>query len=500
MKAYYWFAAVLISGMLCGCSNDDVVQIENVKEIKATLKEFKTEESLTRTAYNISEQSGFQTLWAAGDVLGIYPIGGDQVSFPISDGVGTTIAKFDGGSWALRGNYKYAAYYPFSTDCYTINQEAIPVNFVGQVQTGNNTTTHLAGYDFMAAAATQPSSNGSVDLAFNHVGCFLRMQLTMPEPAIFTELTITAGNQVFSTKGVVNLSQATPSFSPVVTTKQLSLGLMDVRTTNANQEIVLYMMVAPDDLSDCSLSFCVKDNNGNKYSQTAAGKKMIANYAYSYALQLDAPATSISGSNNNHYYVDLGLPSGLKWATCNIGANYPDEYGLYFAWGEVLGSDSPDKQFGFSDYKWINGDMNSIIKYCTNSAHGVVDNKTELDPEDDAARYNWQSTWRMPTKFEVDELITKCSWNWGSQNLVNGLMGTGPNGNIIFFPAAGYRNWQGLRYEGSVCHYWSSSLSDFDTTCSWNFYSDCNYSPMPEFIGSYRESGYSIRPVCVLSE
>lgn len=284
-------ALVIAIGLLSGCTSDDAFESVPVREIRATLDSFKVEESLTRTEYNISETSGFQTVWAQGDILGIYPIGGDQVSFPISDGIGTTSAKFDGGSWALRGTYKYAAYYPFSKDCYTIDQTAIPVSFTGQVQDGNNTTAHLADYDFMAAAGTQPSENGSVDLRFKHIGCFLRMQLTMPVAGTFTEVDIQTDGGSFTTTGTVNLAETAPALSSTATTNKLTLGLNNVKTTSANQAITLYMMVAPDNLSGSTLTFTVKDSNDKCYTKTAAGKNMLATYAYNYSLTLESTGT-----------------------------------------------------------------------------------------------------------------------------------------------------------------------------------------------------------------
>ena len=125
-------------------------------------------------------------------------------------------------------------------------------------------------------------------------------------------------------------------------------------------------------------------------------------------------------------YVDLGLPSGTKWATCNVGASKPEEYGDYFAWGEV----TPKATYSWDNYKW--GTENNLTKY------NAKDNKTILEPSDDAAIYNWGSNWRMPTDAEMSELRAHTTWQWTSINGVNGLKLTGPNGNSIFLPAAGY--------------------------------------------------------------
>ena len=137
---------------------------------------------------------------------------------------------------------------------------------------------------------------------------------------------------------------------------------------------------------------------------------------------------------DNHEWVDLGLPSGTLWATCNVGANAPEEYGDHFAWGET----SPKEVYNWSTYQWCNGSMFTLTKYNTQSSLGMVDNKTELDPEDDAASVNWGPSWRTPTTDQQKELIDKCSWARTTQNGVHGFRVTGPNGNSLFLPAAGY--------------------------------------------------------------
>ena len=160
--------------------------------------------------------------------------------------------------------------------------------------------------------------------------------------------------------------------------------------------------------------------------------------------------------NDDHEWVDLGLPSGTLWATCNVGASSPEEYGDYFAWGEV----DPNLKdvYDLSTYKWCNGTETSFTKYCTNSSYGTVDNKKELDPEDDAAVVNWGEDWRMPSVEQLDELMTKCTWTWTTMNGVYGGLVTGPNGNTLFLPAAGSR-FDSSHYDaGSFGFYWSRSL------------------------------------------
>ena len=194
--------------------------------------------------------------------------------------------------------------------------------------------------------------------------------------------------------------------------------------------------------------------------------------------------------HNGHEYVDLGLPSGTLWATCNVGATKPEEYGDYFAWGET----EPKDYYDWSTYKWCNdSDGNTLTKYCTDSDYGIVDNKTELEATDDAATANWGGDWRMPTIEEQNELFNNCTCGWTSQNGVTGCVVTGPNGNSIFLPAAGERFGPSLEHVGSHSRYWSSSLIVLGPQSV--YYLDSNHDRTDwETMG--RHHGLSVRPVC----
>ena len=197
------------------------------------------------------------------------------------------------------------------------------------------------------------------------------------------------------------------------------------------------------------------------------------------------------GYSGDHDYVDLGLPSGLLWATCNVGATSPEEYGDYFAWGET----QPKDIYDWSTYHYCMGSYNMLTKYCNDSScgyNGFTDNLTTLLPEDDAATANWGSGWRMPTKEELQELYNNTTVTWTTQNGVNGRLFTASNGNSLFLPAAGSRYCSSLNYAGSDGYYWSSSLNADSTSSAWGIDFISNYYSM--YIGS-RLSGHSVRPV-----
>ncbi len=186
--------------------------------------------------------------------------------------------------------------------------------------------------------------------------------------------------------------------------------------------------------------------------------------------------------------IDLGLPSGLKWASFNVGASKPEEYGDYYAWGEVETKDT----YSWETYKWCNGSYNTLTKYNTQSDSGTVDNKTTLDPEDDVAATKLGGKWRMPTDEEWSELMDKCTWTWTTQNGVNGRLVTGLNGNTIFLPAAGSRRGTSLYNVGSHGYYWSSSLGTSLSrhALGVDFYSVYVYRDLGN-----RYYGQSVRPV-----
>ena len=197
-------------------------------------------------------------------------------------------------------------------------------------------------------------------------------------------------------------------------------------------------------------------------------------------------------SPDEHEYVDLGLPSGTLWATCNVGANVPEEYGYYLAWGET----EPKDYYDWSNYKWCNGDMSTLTKYCNDSTYGYngfVDNKDELDPEDDAAYVNWGPSWRMPTLNQIQELCQNCTWLWTQVNGVNGRLLTGPNGNTLFLPATGHCSSNGdIILGGSWGGIWSRTQGTNPPNAFQPIFSSDYYD---WFAYSGRCYGYPVRAV-----
>ncbi len=202
----------------------------------------------------------------------------------------------------------------------------------------------------------------------------------------------------------------------------------------------------------------------------------------------------ISPTPEEHEWVDLGLPSGTLWATCNIGASSPEEYGDYFSWGET----DPKEVYDWSTYKWCEGSEDTLTKYCTNSGYGIVDNKTELEPEDDAAFVNWGPSWRIPTNDQLKELGDKCTLTWTTMNGVEGRLITGPNGNSIFLPATGFHWHESVKYVGIYGNYSSRTLRPNYSNNAFGLSFNSEHVYMEYYCDFWRYYGYTVRPVLVL--
>ena len=191
--------------------------------------------------------------------------------------------------------------------------------------------------------------------------------------------------------------------------------------------------------------------------------------------------------HNGHEYVDLGL--SVKWATCNIGANdYPTRTGGYYAYGET----KTKNNYTWDTYQHGKG-SSQIYKYNNDRRLGTVDNKTTLDLVDDAARQNWGGNWRIPTKYEIEELITKCNWQWTTVGGTYGYKVTSKvNANYIFLPGCSYKSFSSRADNSPYGNYMSSTLSQDNL----NMYKlGFNPGGKPLCNTYSRVFGYTIRPV-----
>ena len=201
------------------------------------------------------------------------------------------------------------------------------------------------------------------------------------------------------------------------------------------------------------------------------------------------------GSTDGHEWVDLGLPSGTRWATCNVGANSPEGYGNYYAWGEIRTK---------SDYLWetykycYDGSDEKLTKYCDNSEFGYkgfTDGLRELLPEDDAATVNWSDNWQTPSLEQMQELIDNTTSEWTTQNGVSGrLIRSVNNDKTLFLPATGMYGNYGLHATGSEARYWSRNLKDDSCISAFVLMLESKWDSFEIFYNN-RRIGQPVRPV-----
>lgn len=200
------------------------------------------------------------------------------------------------------------------------------------------------------------------------------------------------------------------------------------------------------------------DNCRKKYENVTIEKNIEGNNA-------NATKECVNGLIEEHESVNLGLPSGNKWAKCNIGASSEEEAGLYLAWGET----TIKGKYFWDTYKFCKGNPYSFFKYGKDSKYGKIDDLVELEDEDDAAHILWGSNWHLPTKEDMQELIDYCRWSLTMINQQIGWKVVGRNGNYIFLPAAGSATSSSLSGVNEYGRYWTSTNEDTHSAFNLRF-------------------------------
>ena len=342
-------------------SNNELLQ-----ELSITGKDF-IFDGETRSAVTIGD-GGASFTWDEDDVIGIFPDKGDQVSFAMDEGTGTQTATFSGGGWALKSSAKYAAYYPHVYE--NRDMTKIPVSYVGQIQNGNSNTDHIGTYDFMAAGVSTPE-NGAVAFDMQHLGALVQLTITVPEPSTLTKVVLSSSTK-FTETGTIDLTADTPAITAVTQSNTFEIALNNVTTTEANENVIIYFMVAPIDLTESVLTTTIYFADETTCEMNIIGKNLQAGKAYRLSAEIEEEESPIQA-------VDLGL--SVKWANYNVGADSPEKAGGYYSWGET----EEKSNYDHSTYLWSNRDVMNwkMTKYCTE--YGTIDNKTLLESEDDVA-------------------------------------------------------------------------------------------------------------------
>ena len=272
MKRLNFYISILVLFFLCSCSSDEqliegnIAGNDEITEIKAIIAELETDEVQSRTSFTTGTYPTQPSpVWMVGDSIGIYPDEGDQLSFRIETSGKT--CPFNGGGWAMKASSSYTAYSPFQRSYYYKEKNALPINMLGQVQTGNDNADHLGAYDIQIAKGDKPET-GSLVFQFERKVALVRMELKAPCAATWKTVTLES-NAAFTTKATMNLSLEVPTLTPTTQTNSISLALENVKTTSDNLNIIAYMMLLPVDLTGKTLSVKLTDVDDNVYTANA---------------------------------------------------------------------------------------------------------------------------------------------------------------------------------------------------------------------------------------
>ena len=393
-----------------------------------------------------------QVKWLEGDQIRIYNGNGASAVFTLQSGANTTEGTFT-SSDAFDMVPPYLAVYPSTA---TMNNEDMVVFEVPAVQALTQTGTFANGANPMLSYTTDD------DLYFQNLCGGLGIRLY--GNAHVSSITITGiaseklnGQFEVADEGLGTSPCGNGGTNKVTLTCDVTLSATD--TTD-------FYAVLPVGVLHNGVIVKVYDGNtqvGDIVIPGGTAAQVVRNKIKSFK------PVELTVGGDTHEYVDLGLPSGLLWATCNVGADTPEAYGDYFAWGET----QPKEVYDGNTYTYS-------------------DNSTILPPENDAATANWGNGWRMPTKEEWQELYNNTTVTWTQQNGVNGRLFTATNGNSLFLPAAGYREDSSLLDAGGIGVYWSSSLCTGSPYNAWYFYFNSN-----DYFMNYdiRYDGQSVRAV-----
>ena len=308
---------------------------------------------------------------------------------------------------------------------------------------------------------------------------------------VYDEVTYYGAYKMFTTNGIVNLTSGIHVSDVSYLTAAVNLSIQQ-QMQAAKEDLfvgVAYSTIETDLRADrkfCYSEISIKEVVDGEWAVQLKGLNDNTTYYYAAYTRIgeNYAFSSVSTFKTLEFpegAVDLGL--SVLWASCNVGANSPEEYGDYFAWGETTTK---------SDYS-SSTSVTYGLSISELKSRGIIDADDNLTAAYDAATANWGNKWRMPTLDEMKELVDKCTWAWTTQNGVKGRKVTGPNGNSIFLPAAGYRFKASLDYAGSYGYYWSATTygGAYDNNAYGLYFNSGGYDRS----NIYRSYGLAVRPV-----
>ena len=493
--------AAFLGAAFTACSNSEADYLSTSEDAKVPLSISAAIQSGTE-----ARKAGYDaTTFATGDEIGLYILSTDASSAYSSNYTCYNVrATYNGSSWTLDNDvYLYEdnayviAYYPYSESFGNSfpDKDENPLN-IDITPTDNEQTDVLT-----SAGVTVSRESSTANLTFDHVLTRVILSVGLSgdiETASLTSAAI-SGSKLYSNAGLYLSDGSFTASSTSSTADEFTQTLDATLDTSTRQDIDFLITSQSSTTLEATLVI-----DSISYTVDLTTDSWQAGYQYTYLinvvrteeeeeilLEVESSSyidgwtdqgtveeidvtyqTESSDSSQNEYEaVDLGL--SVKWATCNVGASSPEEYGNYYAWGEIETKDEYTED-------------NSVT-------YGVEMSDFSGDAEYDAATANWGGSWRMPTSDEMEELVDNCTWEWTTLNDVNGYLVTGNNDNSIFFPAAGYCTGSKLHISGNGGHYWVSTPEESSTYFVYILYFTSGRHDVRD--GYYRYYGRSVRPV-----
>jgi len=455
-----------VSALALSCSKEDALPFRTI--LTAT-----NEDGATRT---VLEDNGTSVLWEAGDKIKLF-YGSSSSMFTAQCTKPSPTTTFTGSMNVVIGSGESGSQANTILGLYPYREDA--------AADGLSITTTLPDEQLGRAGAFAQGANISIGqsasmyMGFYNVCGGIRFSLT--QQGIKT--VVLRGNGGESLAGRIKLGM--DGGLPVV--KKVLEGKASITLSAPDGEVFApgkwyYIVALPGVLAKGFELVFIKDG----LQATVSSEKSVTIKRGVFGSLKDADSGLVFEDSPA---VDLGL--SVRWSSINVGATKPEEYGGYYAWGEVSTKTNYD---WLTTYKWCYGGMNSTVsKYnSTSTSYGKLDNKTMLEADDDVAHALWGGSWRMPTDAEWKELIDNCSWTWTKKNGVNGYLVSGKNKNSIFIPAGGVKYNEDSTSIGSAGYYWSSSLSLTYPYYAWGVYFGSTFFNRDT---DYRCDGRTIRPV-----
>ena len=406
-KLHEWTIGLIVALLAFTACDNEVLDSNNQQgddldksgDVYILGKDFSWEENDSRTSLNL-EGDIAKFSWTPGDLVGVLPNEGAQVCFTIPEPEEgeelTNKAEFDGDTWALKAESDYAAYYPFVKD-FDLDHTAVPVLYTGQKQVGNNNTAHLGSYDYMGSRSVQTNENGGVTFDFDHVGALVLLKFVVPK--VGTELksvSLSADSTVFTTVGTYDLTSQEGFPITATTTSDAMTIDVEYTTVEADEEVNVYLMVAPVDLSDKNLNVSVAYGEGDKTIEyTCSGKNLQAAKGYLLTAQtidyltFSADATQtmtvkLKGSYTLHESMQYSVNEDA-WTqlTAATAITFGGENGALRLRGKSTGGMATD----ISKYAQITFGDSNVSVACSGDIRTLVDYENYLTAETDEARF-----------------------------------------------------------------------------------------------------------------